>query len=127
VNRLQEENPDYLEELEREALLDDPEIFADMITKIISQDESLLKEISAKLSEDEELMTDAEKLLEENETLENRPDVLGFLLAKYLSEDPSLLDEFDELFQIEDEIEIIRSDENTMGKEPYNSEQKDEL
>ena len=48
VNRLQDENPDYLQQLEREALLEDPEIFAEMITQIISNDDALLEEITTR-------------------------------------------------------------------------------
>lgn len=109
VNRLQDENPDYLQELEREALLEDPEIFAEMITQIISNDEALLKEITTKLAGDKEFMADANELLEEGETLSDRAEVIGVLLAKYLSEDPSLLDEFEALFETVDEV-VDRSD-----------------
>lgn len=104
VNRLQDENPDYLQQLEREALLEDPEIFAEMITQIISNDDALLEEITTKLAGDRELMADANELLEEGETLSDRPEVIGVLLAKYLSEDPSLLDEFEALFDMVDEV-----------------------
>ena len=125
VNRLQDEDPNYLEELEREALLEDPEIFAEMITHIISKDEDLLKEIVAKLSEDKELMADASDLLADGETLENKPEVVGILLAKYLSEDPSLLDEFEKLF----DIEVVDEDNmDTDGIKLQNTDDgKDEL
>lgn len=78
-----------------------------MITQLLSQDETMLKEITTKLAQDnQELMHDAKELLLEGETLEDRPDVLGILLAKYLSEDPGLLDEFDALFDMdEDELD----------------------
>eukprot|EP00956_Cyclotella_meneghiniana_P005064 scaffold6277_cov54-Cyclotella_meneghiniana.AAC.3 len=102
--RLQDEDPDLIRQLEREALEEDPDTFADMITQIISNDKVLLKEITEKLAEDEELMADAKEMLEMGETLETRPDVIGFLFAKYLAEDPSLLDEFDELFGSESEL-----------------------
>ena len=102
--RLQDEDPDLIRQLEREALEEDPDTFADMITQIISNDEVLLKEITEKLAEDEELMADAKEMLEMGETVETRPDVIGFLFAKYLAEDPSLLDEFDELFSSESEL-----------------------
>jgi hypothetical protein len=124
VNRLQDEDPDYLEQLEREALLEDPEIFAEMITQIISKDESLLKEITAKLSQDKVLMVDANELLEENESLEDRPEVLGILLAKYLSEDPSLLDEFDELFELDEGFDGM---DGAGDRELNYDEVKDEL
>jgi len=139
VNRLEDEDPDFLEQLEREALLEDPEVFAEMISQIISKDESLLKEVSAKLAEDNDIMADLGDMLEENETLEERPDVLGRLLAKYLSEDPSLLDEFDELFELVEET-VNGDDEENYGSEEegadleddegnqtYGTEEKDEL
>lgn len=92
-----------------------------MITQIISNDESLLKEITTKLAEDKELMDDANELLREGETLVDRPDVLGLLLARYLSEDPGLLDEFDALFEMDEE-------EGEGGEyESNKNEEKDEL
>jgi hypothetical protein len=120
VNRLEQEDPSYLEQLEREALLEDPEIFAEMITQIISKDASLLKEISAKLSQDKEIQSEMDDMLKEGETLEDRPDALGLLLAKYLSEDPSLLDEFDELFSIE-----LEDDDYVEGGDDYDEEDDD--
>ena len=92
-----------------------------MITQIISNDESLLKEITTKLAEDKELMNDANELLREGETLVDRPDVLGLLLARYLSEDPGLLDEFDALFEMDEE-------EGERGEyESNKNEERDEL
>eukprot|EP00804_Cyclotella_cryptica_P004524 CCRYP_006876-RB/>CCRYP_006876-RB protein AED:0.35 eAED:0.35 QI:322/1/1/1/0.5/0.33/3/443/255 len=121
VNRLEEEDPDF----EREALLEDPEVFAEMIAQIVSKDESLLKEISAKLAEDNDIMAELKDMLEENETLEQRPDVLGRLLAKYLSEDPSLLDEFDELFELV-EVEANGDDEDNDGSDEEGDDFEDE-
>lgn len=91
-----------------------------MITQIISKDASLLKEISAKLSQDKEIQSEMDDMLKEGETLEDRPDALGLLLAKYLSEDPSLLDEFDELFSIE-----LEDDDYVEGGDDYDEEDDD--
>ncbi|KAL7482954.1 hypothetical protein ACHAW6_008605 [Cyclotella cf. meneghiniana] len=125
VNRLEDEDPEFLEQLEREALLEDPDMFAEMISQIISKDESLLKEITAKLAEDNDIMTEIRSMLEENEKLEERPDVLGRLLAKYLSEDPSLLDEFDELFELVEEA-VNGDDEENFGTEEEGADVEDE-
>lgn len=124
MNRLQDDDPDYLQELEREALLEDPEIFAEMITQIISKDEALLKDIVAKLSEDKELMSEASELLPEGETLQSKPELVGILLAKYLSEDPSLMDEFDKLFDVG---EVDEDDMDTYEASSQSINKKDEL
>mmetsp|Transcript_19563 Transcript_19563/g.40984 ORF Transcript_19563/g.40984 Transcript_19563/m.40984 type:complete len:260 (-) Transcript_19563:204-983(-) len=114
MERLAAEDPEMLDQLEREALAQDPEILADVISDILSQDDSLLKEIVDKLSKEKpDLMSDIEKegLLEEGETLGDRPDVVGYFLATLLSEDPSLLDEFDALLSEDYEFEEFEEEE----------------
>lgn len=99
MEHLEEEDPEYLAQLEREALLEDPETVAEIISDVLKQDDALLKEIAAKLEKDApETIKEMEGMLGEGEKLEGRPDVVGFVIAKLLSEDKNLdlLDEFDE-------------------------------
>mmetsp|Transcript_33183 Transcript_33183/g.56391 ORF Transcript_33183/g.56391 Transcript_33183/m.56391 type:complete len:242 (-) Transcript_33183:957-1682(-) len=100
MNRLQEEDADYLEQLERDALFEDPEIVAEVIADVLKQDELLLNEMATKLKKDApEAVKEMEGMLGEGEKLEDRPDVVGFIVAKLLSEDEDLeiLGELDEM------------------------------
>jgi hypothetical protein len=99
MNRLENEDPDYLAQLEREALVDDPDIVAEIVADVLKQDNILLKEIATKLMSDvPELVNDMNSMLGEGEKLENRPDIVGLIVAQLLSDDQNLdiLDEFDE-------------------------------
>lgn len=96
---LEEHDPEYLEQLEREALAEDPEIVAEIIEDVLKQDNTLLVEIAAKLMKDTpDVVKELEGMLGEDEKLETRPDVVGFIVAKLLSDEENLglLDEFDE-------------------------------
>lgn len=99
MHQLEEDDPEYLAQLEREALAEDPEVVAEIVADVLKQDEKLLKEISAKLLEDSpEVVKEMEGMLGEGEKLESRPDVVGFIVAKLLGEENNLdlLDNFDE-------------------------------
>ncbi len=99
MNRLESEDPDYLAQLEREALVDEPDIVAEIVADVLKQDNILLKEIATKLTSDvPELVNDMSSMLGEGEKLENRPDIVGLIVAQLLSDDQNLdiLDEFDE-------------------------------
>mmetsp|Transcript_23159 Transcript_23159/g.49559 ORF Transcript_23159/g.49559 Transcript_23159/m.49559 type:complete len:231 (+) Transcript_23159:138-830(+) len=101
IDQLEEEDPDYLEKLERDALMDDPEIVAEVIADVLKQDESsqLLKDIASKLVTDApQIVKEIEGMLGEGEKLEDRPDVVGYIIAKLLSEQEhvDILGELDE-------------------------------
>ena len=96
---LEDADPDYLDQLEREALAEDPELVAEIVTDVLKQDETLLKEIASSLEKDApEAVKDADGMLEDGQKLENRPDVVGFIVAKLLGDEENfgLLDKFDE-------------------------------
>lgn len=97
--QMEEDDPDYLAQLEREALAEDPELVAGIISDVLKQDDKLLKEITSKLLKDTpDVVKEMEGMLGEGEELESRPDVVGFIIAKLLSDEENLelLDEFDE-------------------------------
>lgn len=99
MTQLEEDDPEYLAQLERDALAEDPEAVAEIVADVLKQDDKLLKDIAAKLEKDTpEVVKEMEGMLGEGEKLENRPDVVGFIIAKLLSEDKNLdiLDELDE-------------------------------
>jgi len=99
MNRLEKEDPEYLAQLEREALEDDPDIVAEIVADVLKQDDTLLKEIASQLMSDvPELMNEMNVMLGEGEKLEDRPDVVALLVAQLLSDEHNLdiLDEFDE-------------------------------
>ena len=88
--------------LDLEGFLADPDGFVEMMTEIIFDgEEGLYEDVIAKLSQRKEVMAHARELLEEGETLKDKPDVLGALLKRYITEDPSLLNEFSGLFEVE--------------------------
>lgn len=99
MERLAKEDPEALDRLEREALEDDPDILAEIISDVLQQDAKLLHDVVAKIKgaeEKAEIVKDiTEGMLSEGEKLEDRPDVLGYLVATIMIEDPSFLDEFD--------------------------------
>ncbi|KAL9189122.1 hypothetical protein ACHAXT_011612 [Thalassiosira profunda] len=98
MNQLEEDDPDYLAQLEREALEDDPEIVAEIVADILKQDHTLLHEMTTKLTKDApEKVEQVQGMLGEGEKLEDRPDVVGYIVAELLSEDQdlALLDEID--------------------------------
>ena len=87
MDQLEEEDSEYLDQLEREALADDPEIVAEVIADVLKQDDLLLKEMASKLVESApEVVKEMEGMLGEGEKLEERPDVVGYIIAKLLSE-----------------------------------------
>ena len=97
---LEESDPEYLDQLERESLAEDPEIVAEIISDVLKQDEQLLNDIAEKLMKDApDVVKEMEGMLGD-EKLNTRPDVVGFVIAAFLS-DPdqdnamSILDEFD--------------------------------
>ena len=110
---LEESAPEYLDQLERESLAEDPEIVAEIIADVLRQDEKLLKDIAEKLMQDApDVVKEMEGMLGD-EKLNTRPDVVGFVIATLLS-DPdqdnaiSILDEFDSaLAELFDETEEI--------------------
>ena len=118
---LEESDPAYLDQLERESLAEDPEIVAEIIADVLKQDEQLLKDISEKLLKDApDVVKEMEGMLGDDEKLNTRPDVVGFVIATLLS-DPdqdnaiSILDEFDNaLANLFDETEEIY-DEDQIG------------
>lgn len=98
MDQLEEDDPDYLEELEREALLNDPEMVAEVLADVLKQDNALLTEIASKLTVDApDTVKEMEGMLGEGEALHERPDVVGFIIAKMLAEEQDLgiLDELD--------------------------------
>ena len=97
--QLEKDDPDYLEELENDAITKDPAMVAEIIADVLKQDEKLLEDIATKLIKDApETVKGMEGMLGENEKLHSRPDVVGYILAMMISEDENLdlLDEFDE-------------------------------
>ena len=99
MDQLEEDDPDYLAQLERDALESDPEVVAEIVADVLKQDSALLKDIASKLTSDApEIVKEMEAMMEEGENLEDRPDIVGYIIADLLAEDPDLdiLDEFDE-------------------------------
>ena len=122
MERLAKEDPEALDRMEREALEDDPDILAEIISDVLQQDVQLLNEVAAKIKaadDKAEIVKDiTEGMLSEGETLEDRPDVLGYLVATIMVEDPSFLDEFDsQLAEGIDEQEIVYWDEMNQDEE----------
>ncbi|KAL7542694.1 hypothetical protein ACHAWF_007236 [Thalassiosira exigua] len=115
--QLEEEDPDYLRELEREALREDPETVAEVVADVLRQDQTLAKEIAAKVEKDApEAFKEVAEMLGEGEKLEDRADVIGWVVAKLLleGEDLEFLDEFDDMLS-----EILLMDEE-WGDESVN-------
>ena len=99
MDRLEVEDPDYLDELEREALKDDPTMVADIIANVLGDDDILLTNIISKLRADApDVVNDMEGMLLEGEQLGSRPDVVAIIIARLLSDEQNLdlLDEIDE-------------------------------
>mmetsp|Transcript_18137 Transcript_18137/g.32379 ORF Transcript_18137/g.32379 Transcript_18137/m.32379 type:complete len:268 (-) Transcript_18137:31-834(-) len=101
MTQMELDDPQYLAKLERDALIEDPEIVAEVIADVLSQDGSseLLKEIATTLEKEAAVAVhNVEGMLKEGESLEERPDVVGYIIAKMLSEDDNLniLGELDE-------------------------------
>lgn len=131
MERLAEEDPEELERMEREAMAEDPDILAEIIADVLQQDDKLLKDVTAKIKDavdhaDMNIVKDiTENMLNEGDKLEDRPDILGYLVASIMIEDPEFLDEFDaqlsedffeEGFDYEDEFDESESAE-IMGDE----------
>jgi hypothetical protein len=134
MERLAREDPELLDQLEREALQDDPELFAEIIADILTQDKSLLAEIVQKLSQDKPdfVKEMADGMLENGEGLEDRPDIVGYLLASLISEDDSLLDEYDLMFashfgEFDDEVDELMEDGLGAEEKQEGADAKDEL
>jgi len=113
---LEESDPTYLDQLERESLAEDPEIVAEIIADVLKQDEQLLNDIAEKLMKDApDVVKEMEGMLGD-EKLNTRPDVVGFVIAMLLSDTDqdnamSILDEFDSaLAELFDETEEIYSE-----------------
>lgn len=100
MDRLAKEDPEALDQLEREALEDDPALLAEIISDVLSQDKQLLKDVATKIKNADdkaEIVKDiTEEMLNDGEQLEDRPDILGYLVATIIIDDPEFLDEFDE-------------------------------
>ena len=99
MDRLEVDDPEYLDELEREALRDDPTIVAEIIANVLGEDDTLLTSIVSKLKTDApDVVSDMENMLMEGEELIDRPDVVAIIIARLLSDEQNLdlLDEFDE-------------------------------
>eukprot|EP00574_Skeletonema_japonicum_P010707 CAMPEP_0201718044 /NCGR_PEP_ID=MMETSP0593-20130828/3630_1 /ASSEMBLY_ACC=CAM_ASM_000672 /TAXON_ID=267983 /ORGANISM="Skeletonema japonicum, Strain CCMP2506" /LENGTH=227 /DNA_ID=CAMNT_0048208223 /DNA_START=20 /DNA_END=703 /DNA_ORIENTATION=+ len=127
MERLAVEDPAELERMEREAMAEDPDILAEIIADVLEQDVQLLTDVATKIrdaTDHADIVKDiVEGMLSEGEKLEDRPDVLGYLVATIVIEDPDFLDEFDdqlaeEFFEYEvfDSEDWEESDE-TMGDE----------
>lgn len=129
MERLAEEDPEELERMEREAMAEDPDILAEIIADVLQQDAKLLKDVAAKIKDavdHADIVKDiTENMLNEGDKLEDRPDILGYLVASIMVEDPEFLDEFDaqlseeffeEGFDYEDEFDERESAE-IMGDE----------
>ena len=129
MERLAEEDPEELERMEREAMAEDPDILAEIIADVLQQDAKLLKDVAAKIKDavdHADIVKDiTENMLNEGDKLEDRPDILGYLVASIMVEDPEFLDEFDaqlseeffeEGFDYEDEFDESESAE-IMGDE----------
>ncbi len=124
MERLAMEDPEELERMEREAMAEDPDILAEIIADVLEQDEKLLTDVATKIKEatnHADIVKDiVEGMLNEGEKLEDRPDILGYLVATIMVEDPDFLDEFDDqlaesFFEYDDE-DWEEGDE-TMGDE----------
>ena len=124
MERLAEEDPEELERMEREAMAEDPDILAEIIADVLQQDAKLLKDVAAKIKDavdHADIVKDiTENMLNEGDKLEDRPDILGYLVASIMVEDPEFLDEFDaqlsedffeEGFDYEDEFDERESAE----------------
>ena len=99
MDRLEVDDPEYLDELEREALRDDPTIVAEIIANVLGEDDTLLTSIVSKLKTDApDVVSDMENMLMEGEESIDRPDVVAIIIARLLSDEQNLdlLDEFDE-------------------------------
>jgi len=99
MDQMEHDDPEYLEQLERDAIADDPEAIAEIIAQVLEQDDALLKEIARKIEKDKPLLVvEVEGLLGIDDKLEDRADVVGFIIAKMLAGDGDLdiLDEFDD-------------------------------
>jgi hypothetical protein len=99
IIRLEVDDPEYLDELEREALRDDPTIIAEIISNVLREDGMMLTNIVSKLKADApDVVRDMENMLSEGEVLGDRPDVVAIIIARLLSDDQNidLLDEFDD-------------------------------
>ena len=99
MDRLEVEDPEYLDELEREALRDDPTMVAEIISNVLADDDVLLTNIISKLRTDvPDVVGDMEGMLSEGETLGSRPDVVALIIARLLSDEQNLdlLDDIDE-------------------------------
>eukprot|EP00573_Skeletonema_grethae_P010476 CAMPEP_0201698114 /NCGR_PEP_ID=MMETSP0578-20130828/17248_1 /ASSEMBLY_ACC=CAM_ASM_000663 /TAXON_ID=267565 /ORGANISM="Skeletonema grethea, Strain CCMP 1804" /LENGTH=230 /DNA_ID=CAMNT_0048184557 /DNA_START=12 /DNA_END=704 /DNA_ORIENTATION=- len=124
MERLAVEDPEELERMEREAMAEDPDILAEIIADVLEQDEKLLTDVASKIKDatiHADIVKDiVEGMLNEGEKLEDRPDVLGYLVATIMVEDPDFLDEFDDQLAEEffhyDSEDWEESDE-TMGDE----------
>ena len=129
MERLVEEDPEELERMEREAMAEDPDILAEIIADVLQQDAKLLKDVAAKIKDavdHADIVKDiTENMLNEGDKLEDRPDILGYLVASIMVEDPEFLDEFDaqlsedlfeEGFDYEDDFDESESSE-IMGDE----------
>ena len=91
-----------------------------VITDVLKQDSMLLREIANKLETDEaskQAVSQVADLLG-GEQLENRADVVGFLLAELLQDNPYILDEFDEaIAALLDEDQIASGPSHTADEE----------
>lgn len=100
MNQLDDED---LEDLEHEALADDPELVAQIITDMLKQDEKLLSEVTLALEKGApHAHKDMQYMLEEGGAAEDhmsRAEAAGYAIAKLLSEeeDHHVLDEIDGL------------------------------
>mmetsp|Transcript_14994 Transcript_14994/g.24496 ORF Transcript_14994/g.24496 Transcript_14994/m.24496 type:complete len:226 (-) Transcript_14994:60-737(-) len=126
MERLAEEDPDELERMEREAMAEDPDILAEIITDVLQQDVKLLTDVASKIKdavEHADIVKDiTEGMLNEGEKLEDRPDILGYLVATIMVEDPEFLDEFDaqlseEFFEEGFDSEYLEESGEIMGDE----------
>mmetsp|Transcript_14418 Transcript_14418/g.33533 ORF Transcript_14418/g.33533 Transcript_14418/m.33533 type:complete len:212 (+) Transcript_14418:90-725(+) len=119
-NELSQLGEDELDSLEMEALEDDPELLAQVITDVLKQDDMLLREIAYKLETDgasKQAVLQVADLLS-GEQLENRADVVGFLLAELLQDNPNILDEFDEaIAALLDDDQIASGPSHTADEE----------
>jgi len=125
VDRMEEDAPDELEDLERSMLAEDPGLLTEVVEGALENDRSLLENLKAELKEtDPELLQD---LVKELADVNTEPEVIADLVSLILAEDSlnigSVLDSLDA--DIVEHIKQRRKVES--ADEVDGTENKDEL
>ena len=129
VDRMEEDAPDELEDLERSMLAEDPGLLAEVVKDVLDRNPTLSAELEAELKEKEPaLFQDMMKVLAQDETLADQPELLADLVSLMLAETDSLnvgrvLDSLDEDIV----AHIQRKSEVGSDAESDEEDKKDEL